>query len=598
MGLLLLAGAPAAAAPCIEAVRELRDAQLRLGSSEASRPTTLPDRWREQRPDAPGPGRYTLEFEVAQPGDEACALLLSEVDANVVAHLNGHWIGQGGRVEEPVAHNFNRPLLFPFSADLLRPGPNRLELELHTYAHHVGTLGPLWIGAHDALEPIHARALGRRVGLAQASTFAALITGIFVGVLWIAMRGEALYGWFVLAALAWAVNSLNYWVRDIPMSHWAWDRLTNAALDQFPIFLALWARHRLGMRWPSVRTLLAASAVMAGFAAFTPRSAFITTILATHAAALALAGYVVFCVVRHRARLSRVELAVYAFAGTIGVVLSLGDLTAQVAQAGRPPTLPLALALIVPAFGVSLVVRFVGALREAEDLNISLEARVRAREAKLTENFERMRQLERQAVLARERERVTREMHDGIGGQLVSALALVEGAGAAPSEVAVVLRDALTEMRLVLDSLDPRLGGVGSLLAQLRSRLAPSLEAAGMRLEWAVGDLPDTSGWSPDQLLHVMRIVQEAIANAVRHSRATRIRLAARTVRDDPDDSIEISIEDDGCGIAPDAEPGRGLHNIRTRAGYLGAALEIAAANPGTRVTLRVSIRPAGAAPS
>jgi hypothetical protein len=81
---------------------------------------------------------------------------------------------------------------------------------------------------------------------------------------------------------------------------------------------------------------------------------------------------------------------------------------------------------------VVLTQRFLATFRRATNLNIELEERVQEKHAELEINFERMRDLEEIRVVAIERERIMREMHDGVGGHLVSILAMVEKGRGAP----------------------------------------------------------------------------------------------------------------------------------------------------------------------
>jgi signal transduction histidine kinase len=140
-------------------------------------------------------------------------------------------------------------------------------------------------------------------------------------------------------------------------------------------------------------------------------------------------------------------------------------------------------------------------------------------------------------------------------------------------------------MRLVIDSLDPHLADLPSLLGQVRARLEPVLEGTGVRMRWEVDELPETPDWGPERLLDVLRIVQEALSNALRHAQAREIRL--RAARVPGAEAIEIVIEDDGRGI-DGAPPGRGLRHMRARAEALGGSLHATGGRPGTRVTLHV----------
>ena len=110
------------------------------------------------------------------------------------------------------------------------------------------------------------------------------------------------------------------------------------------------------------------------------------------------------------------------------------------------------------------------------------------------------------------------------------------------------------------------------LLASLRFRLQPRLEAAGLALRWRVEALPPLDWLTPGHAMHVMRIVQEVVTNIVKHAQAREIVFSTRV------DAAQacICIEDDGLGFdgaVPNAGPGRGLGNIRHRGNALGAVL-------------------------
>lgn len=78
---------------------------------------------------------------------------------------------------------------------------------------------------------------------------------------------------------------------------------------------------------------------------------------------------------------------------------------------------------------------------------------------------------EKDQLLTKERERITREMHDGLGSQLVSTLSMVERGLGSQAHVAESLRRALDDMRIMIDSLDPNTTDFATSLGKLRARL-------------------------------------------------------------------------------------------------------------------------------
>jgi signal transduction histidine kinase len=117
---------------------------------------------------------------------------------------------------------------------------------------------------------------------------------------------------------------------------------------------------------------------------------------------------------------------------------------------------------------------------------------VAARERELAANFERLRALELGRAHAEERERIMRELHDGVGSQPLSSLAAVERGAADSGAVARMLRECLDDMRLAIDTLAPGSADLGGALGNLRWRLSPRLEAAGIASRWRRSRCPTT----------------------------------------------------------------------------------------------------------
>ena len=109
-----------------------------------------------------------------------------------------------------------------------------------------------------------------------------------------------------------------------------------------------------------------------------------------------------------------------------------------------------------------------------------------------------------------------RDMHDGIGGQLISIVTLLtEHTEPVLVKIREKIQHSIGDLRFVIDSLDPLLHDLSTLLAVMRMRLSEQLANAGIELEWGITDLPAMEALSPSQSLHIMRIVQEAVTNSI-----------------------------------------------------------------------------------
>ena len=228
--------------------------------------------------------------------------------------------------------------------------------------------------------------------------------------------------------------------------------------------------------------------------------------------------------------------------------------------------------------------RVARALAESQRMNAELEERVQQKQRELERNFEKLQALSREAAVAEERQRIMTDMHDGIGAQLISALSLAESDGASPRQIAAVLRECIDDLRLTIDSLDSSDNELLPALGNFRYRLEGRLRTVGIELLWKVSDLPELPLLSPRNLLHVLRILQEAFANVLKHAQATRVVLETGVAPGQRQAFIRVS--DNGKGFASAQGEGRGLGNMARRAASFGGELRVSPRSDGTTVEL------------
>jgi signal transduction histidine kinase len=199
----------------------------------------------------------------------------------------------------------------------------------------------------------------------------------------------------------------------------------------------------------------------------------------------------------------------------------------------------------------------------------------------------------REQALLKERERIMRDLHDGLGAQLVGLQQLAAQGATSPEVLEAAVADALEELRLTVDAAHVIEGDLPALLGNLRYRLQPRLDAAGVRLLWEMPVLPDLPALNSAAALHVKRILLEAITNALRHAKAScielRVSLQSCAQGAAQDAVLTIRVLDDGVGAGfalPDrgqaaGTKGRGLRNMQLRAEAIGARLELEPRLPG-----------------
>lgn len=232
------------------------------------------------------------------------------------------------------------------------------------------------------------------------------------------------------------------------------------------------------------------------------------------------------------------------------------------------------------------------AMNELDRIATVLRLKVIEIEQELQHTHETLRKQREALLIGQERSRMMRDLHDGMSGDIVSMMALAERPDPDVSQIARHARNALADMRLIVSSLEDYGGDISLALGVWRERMEPQVRAAAIQLVWTVDDLPPQDWLGPSQVLNILRILQEAVTNAVRHSGGRIISVDCRLEAD----VIRVVIGDDGCGH-PSGQPasGRGLTNMKARAARLGARVEISLSPTGARVSLSLPLRTAQA---
>ncbi|WP_101524126.1 sensor histidine kinase [Nocardioides houyundeii] len=198
----------------------------------------------------------------------------------------------------------------------------------------------------------------------------------------------------------------------------------------------------------------------------------------------------------------------------------------------------------------------------------------------------------RDAAMSDERRRLAREMHDGVAQDIASMGYVVDaliGSAASPAQEA-----ALQQLRAMITSV---VGEVRRSVMTLRTQ-AGSSESLGAAIATLARHLSDVSGIPikvtvderTSRLRHeveaeLLRIAQEAMNNAVKHSAAQLIDVHCRVQAP----AAEIVVSDDGQGLQTGRHDSHGLSIMKERAALIGGILEVSSSPVrGTRVSVRL----------
>lgn len=537
------------------------------------------------------------------------SVLVPSAHDNVWLYVDGDLVAGQGRATSTVTSR--RPQLLRIPERYVHPGA-RIDLVV-SRTIGFGHLRPFHVGEHDALYPSW---LALRV-LRSDLPFANAIIGAFVAAF--CLCAAPLFGarglLLSLAGLAasWALQHVGLMVTDAP-----WGAVANAG-----VYLAAFLATLVFLVWFFIEwTSVFAPPRSPGAAS--PRTMILDAWSGPSRTRLGLAsiGVIAVGVVLIALRLQGDQavglqlinrvigwlgLAVIGFSLLrIGAFYSRGGLADPLEASAFIFVLLAAIADIVTvrffksygiflgsavtffplALLVSLALRARGVFEAATATADKLNTLVSLREQEILASLQDLRRSEREALLLEERARIMRDMHDGIGGQLLGLVMRARANRLTGPALVHGLEESLDDLRLMVGSLEQSDGSLATALGAYRARIEPRCEAAGASLVWRIEDVGETPGFGPDRTLQVYRILQEACTNALKHGRPDRV---AVTLRRGPDGEILLSLEDNGPGFDPAAaSTGRGLANMRNRAARIGANLVIESGPGGTRIVLEM----------
>jgi signal transduction histidine kinase len=303
--------------------------------------------------------------------------------------------------------------------------------------------------------------------------------------------------------------------------------------------------------------------------------------------------------------------------GLLGLIISEGrsiripDIAAHPASYGFPPNHPTMTSLLgVPVrlknrtIGNLYLTDKHGAAEFSEDDQrlvelFALHAGIAIENARLHEAVQRL-------AVVDERERIGKDLHDGIIQSLYGIALSLEDV---PELMATEPADATGRVDQAIDAVNATIGELRRFIVGLRPELIDETDLVGLlaalvdqvRQSGPIDVALDVTGSPPELPAHtrgeLLHIAREALSNVARHAQASKVRVVLAT----EDHAVRLEIDDDGRGFeqtAPALDGHFGLANMRDRAGALGGSLAIDSRRPGgTRIIVRIPTPPEDARP-
>ena len=549
---------------------------------------------------------YKISVAPAADGAPLRQIYVPRIDTAGVAavYLDGQVIWQTSikRLFEP----FYQPVLIDVGRQAA-PGngrhPNTLYIRLSARAKDGGVLSSVWVARSDALSFAQALREFLQLGILHWTIAAYWIFGALSFGIWVRRRkatNHRIYFWFAaLAALA-PVYLLPYLGSDLPWVSgvtllWMWTALGPLLL----VCVVHFSSAVVGAHLPLMQRLTENLSLLASIGitvhillhrATTSESTIAEQIVPiSELSWLYLNVYIIVMAIKFR-NVMAYFLAALAIVGAL-MIIHDAPMAMHVDHSENLYLSPNSSLTTLAVYIAILFASYIRSMEMSEQASEHLKLALAAKEAELVASHRQLMQIQNSQTLADERQRLMREMHDGIGASLVSALRYLQHGQKAPEAIAQVLEECIDDLKLSIDSLEPVADDLLMLLSSLRFRLGSRLQGSGISLNWAVSEVPAMTWLDAPSGMHILRILQEILTNILKHSHADSLRISTSTeVRDDRD-GIVILVDDNGQAFAPpnatEISPARkGLGNVLSRTRLLKGQCQWSSDVKGNRFTL------------
>lgn len=553
-------------------------------------PVRLMDFWDKRWPRHDGVVWYRLHWNQAS-SDAPVGLLLDYVCLADEVWVNGSLLHRDTSLVEPLSRSWIAPQYFLLDRPLLHAGDNTVLVRVSGLAAYQPGLGTVSIGAPDAVHARYQDALFWRFNIHLFDFALSAVLGVLFLMFWLLRRHETVFGWYALTTLFSAGYEWNF----VASSPWpfphtdGWEAL-NAAFylaqaATFCIFLLRFCE----LRWRRTEAALLLYAV----------AGLLTALLAPHLAGatlllwgmpMLLLNYTaILLFLWHAMHTPRTDLRVMGACLLVSSAVSLLDVLVylQVIHASNYNIGAVTAPLTLVGMGFAIAWRFSAAMRRVEGFNAELRREVKAATVQLSDTLSREHALALSNTRIGERLNLVRDLHDGFGGSLLGAITALEQSTPSPETARTVatLKELRDDLRLVIDTTTHKQDAdLAGLLATLRHRWSQRLDLIGIDSRWRLDGL-DGCRLGVARSLDLLRFLQEALTNVLKHSGASHVDVSVQR----RGHCLQIKVLDNGHGFdAMDHDSGgTGLTSLRHRASRLGGQFAIASA-PDQGTTLQL----------
>ena len=571
----------------------------------------LPYHWDRLHKSDAGEAVFEIPFALPNAGKTAQGLYLPRIGSAYEVWLNDTLIQHNGDMQTYNGADYAKsPRYVAMPTELLR-NDNMLRVHIRAdLGRRAGLAAPI-VGPEPQVYAQYLRNFRSQTTGALAVLILSLLVGLMALALWATQvdtavqgrrRRDPLYLMAGIAELCWSVSVANFIIEEPPLAWPWWGMVATFSTAAWGCSMALFCVEVAGWRRATpvtwLRRWLAGLLLGCGLAVVAGLVYGYAAVLTLWFVAFGLTFTVFVAYFLWKARGGApLPHKIVALAVLLNTMVGLHDLYVLRFSAGYADNTYLRYSSVL--FGLVLLVivimRFRRASGLAHDLLANMAARVAAKEQELAQSYQRLELLAREQERSSERARILRDMHDGVGSHISSAIRQLESGRSTPEQVLHTLRDSLDQLKLSIDTMHLPTGDITALLANLRYRLEPRFKALDMELQWDVDLLAPVSRLDDKAMRHLQYMVFEAISNVLQHAHATVLRIELRAPvgseagaepRSESGTPVRLRVMDNGQGFDPERVKLVGLRSLRERAAIIGAKLHIASVPGHTTVDI------------
>lgn len=569
---------------------------------------TLPDNWMKRWPGYSGTAWYRIEWkrQCADGKNERSSSVALALESIVMAgevYINDSQIWRDKQLTEPLSRSWNMPRYWRLPETLLKNGVNTLWIRVVGVSGQSPGLGPVHLGESQTIQQLYQDLQWQNRTLYLVNIVVAAVMGVVFFCIWLTRRAQSDHGWYALMALFWvlfasnvlattpwpfpdsviaakanAVMSILY-VASFCMFTWRFGRQSLPRIEK-----AMW----IGATLLIIMLILVPAANLEGALA-------ISTLIST---AVFFTNCLQFAFHAWRTRKAEHVILAGCLLFFFAVVLHDLLLLLRFIEHGRVYTAFSSLGTMLGMSGV-LGLRHARNMRRIDRFNQELAAGIDRARTELCATLEREHALALTNNRLQDRLQIAHDLHDGLGGSLVRMMAMVQ-----QTDAPLQNQQVLSMLKLIRDDLRQTIDSGSSAgvkvpatpqewMAPLRHRFVQLFDELGIDAVWqipSVWDIPPNAL----QCLALTRLVEESLANIIKHSRAKRVQLQLVQAASA---QLVLRIEDDGVGfdVAAVRQAGVsvGMRSMHARITAVNGTL-IVHSEPGlTALTANLRLSPA-----